>query len=213
MENQEPQINPDSQPTVQQPPFPPLQDPKPPKKKSPLEYALIVIIVMVLAGICFILFFVLQVFVSVNQTGTDCTNRREELFKGADKTISEFNSIDLLPGSTSTPAKADQQSGDCLDSNPTIYAERKFTTSAEAGTSFDSIKTVLASKGYKLQVDDSYDDLNPCSFEENGYIFKKGDQEIEIMLVCSSYGAKGEEWRKVPLTGASAFLTVTKYQE
>lgn len=186
-----------------------IPPPNPPKKNSPWKIILIILSVLGIAIAGYLLIFTILAYTSINQSFKTCKDGREQLYADTDNIVREFNSIDLIPGQESATSKVEKQDGDCVDSLPTITVERLFTTSAEAGSAFDSMKNALIGKGYKQEIDDSYTGLNPCSFEDNRYTFTKGDKEIQIVLNCSKYIVKSEEWRKIPITSANAYLRVT----
>ncbi len=174
-----------------------------------LVFALIAVLVVgvVVAG-----YFIIVIVGGLHSIASSCSKGRTQLFSQTKTITDEFNSIAFISGQDDVKAQVTKQEGDCVDSLPTISATRDFKVATSAGAAFDAMSKALTENGYTTVKSTPYKDdfpkLNPCSFKDNQYSYEKGDHKIDIALTCASYGAKGEDWRQVPATNATAYLDV-----
>jgi len=155
-----------------------------------------------------ITFYLVSIFGGLHSDLSTCAKGRTQLFSRTQSLTSEFNAMQFIPGQESVTADVTQQQGDCLDSLPTIYATKEYTTTTTAGAVFDEITAVLSDNGYTAQSNPTKV-LNPCSSQYQQYAYTKADQEIDVQLTCASYDATGDSWRQVPVTDAKVLLGVS----
>lgn len=202
---QQPAISPPSAQTVPESTAPPNL-PQSPFKKY-IKIFVIVLVTAFVAVAAFVAYYIISIVGGLHSDLSTCSKGRTQLFNRTPSITSEFNAIEFVPNQSSVKAEVTKQQGDCVDSLPTIFATKKYVVATNAGTTSDEISNALVKSGYTPKKD-NYPSLNSCSYQGKRYTYTKADQKIDIELTCLSYGAKGEDWRQVPATKATAYLEV-----
>lgn len=189
----------------------------PPAKRSSLKKWLKVAGITVLAiisiGQITVVIFVVSLLATFEWEMQPCVQGGSQLFSQTSTTTKEFNAIKFVPTQTKVKAKVTKQTGDCIDSIPTIHETRDFTVTSSAGATFDHIAKVLTENGYTPKKDKYYPRSNQCSYRDDispyYYTYTRGDRnKIDITLTCARHPIGNEAWRQIPATHVTASLEV-----
>lgn len=189
-------------------PLPPTPQ-KAPLKKT-LKIVLIIIITVGVLGLAGITFVVFSVFNALHSASNECSNGRTQLFSNEQAITDQFNKLVLIPDQPNVNADVTKQQGDCVDSLPTIFATKTYIISTTAGIAFDEMSSALTKAGYTASRDSVYAPDDPCQYQDKPYKFTNinPNRDINITMSCTQNSVKGQGWRQIPVTKATAGLTV-----